>query len=480
VTLTVQEIPNAPPTAGDDQAEIITGGTVTVPIALNDGDPDGDPLTYTITSPPDPELGTAELSNGNLVFTAVRGPSGTAFVGYTIDDGDLRASATVTITVLPCVAAPPDAPDVFLQTGYQQPVFVDVNRYARNGTVVEVTPPLGANNVYTPPAGENGVVSFTYVVRNSCDVEDVGTVTVDVNQDPIGASYVAQIGRTQQFVIPVSALASDAEPLTIVALELAPEWVTLFDQSRSILVDPAGRIGRADFVAVIADPGGLQVRVPVSIELVNLAPTANPDVVRADTGQVTFQPLANDSDPDGDTIALQSVPDTLTFANGEVGSIQRLPDDSLSIHPGKGTGTATFAYSVVDQFGLVSPETTVTVIVNSPPTAPAVDVVMAAGTTVTVVVDAVDPDGDALVLTIDDDPTPLTVGVEGLTLTITAPLEAARTDFALRYTVTDPLGASATEFIQISVGDPEPTTTTTTTTTLPPPTTAPATTNPTR
>lgn len=493
VTLTVREIPNRAPTAGNDEAEVATGGTVSVPIALNDQDPDGDPLTYSITAPPDPALGSAQLAEGNLVFTAIRGQSGTAFVGYTVDDGELQASATVAITVLPCVAALPDAPDVFLQTGYQQPVFVDVNRYARNGTVVQVTPTLGANNVYTPPPGENGVVRFTYVVANSCDVEDVGTVTVDVNQDPIGASYVAQIGRTQQFVIPVSALASDAEPLTIVALEQAPEWVTLADQSRSILVDPAGRIGRADFVAVIADPGGLQVRVPVSVELVNLAPIANPDVVRADTGQATFQPLANDSDPDGDAIALQAVPDTLTFANGEVGSIQRLGDDSLAISPGKGAGTATFSYSVVDQFGLVSPETTVTVIVNSPPTAPAVDVVMAPGTTVTVVVDAVDPDRDPLVLALDNDPAPLTIAVEGLTLTITAPLAAANTDFALRYTVTDPFGASATEFIQISVADPDTTSTTTptttptttstttpTTTTVPPSTTSASTTNPTR
>ena len=44
VTLTVLEIPNRPPLAGDDQAEVVTGGTVTVPIALNDSDPDGDPL----------------------------------------------------------------------------------------------------------------------------------------------------------------------------------------------------------------------------------------------------------------------------------------------------------------------------------------------------------------------------------------------------------------------------------------------------
>jgi hypothetical protein len=55
----------------------------------------------------------------------------------------------------------------------------------------------------------------------------------------------------------------------------------------------------------------------------------------------------------------------------------------------------------------------------------------------------------------------------------------------LRYTVTDPLGASATGFIQIAVGDPEtttppPTTTTTTTTTVPPPPTPAPTTNPSR
>ena len=481
VTLTVTEIPNSPPVVGNDQAQVVTGESVTVPIALNDFDPDGDPLTYSITTPPDPALGLAQLASGSLVFAAARGVAGTATVGYTVDDGEARVNGIVTITILPCVAAPPDAPDVFLQTGYQQPVFVDVNRYAKNGSVVQVTPALGADNVYTPPAGENGVVSFTYVVRNSCDVEDVGTVTVDVNQDPIGAAYATQIGRTQQFVIPVTALASDTEPLVIVSLTQAPDWITLADAGRSIVVNPAGRIGRADFSALISDPGGLQVTVPVSVELVNLAPIANPDVVRADSGHVTFQPLANDSDPDGDPIALQSVPDTLTFANGEVGSIQRNADNSLDIRPGKGAGMATFSYSVVDQFGLVSAETTVTVIVNSPPTAPTVDIVMPAGSTVTTVVGAGDPDGDPLVLTIDDDPVPLTIVVDGLTLTIIAPIEAANTNFALRYTVTDPLGASASGFIQIAVGDPDTTTlppTTTTPPTVPP--SSPTTTNPSR
>ncbi len=91
---------------------------------------------------------------------------------------------------------------------------------------------------------------------------------------------------------------------------------------------------------------------------------------------------------------------------------------------------------------------------------------MAANSTVIVAVEATDPDGDPLVLNILDDPAPLTITVDGLMLTITAPTEAAHTNYTLRYTVTDPLGAIATEFIRIAVSEAV-----TTTTQPPPPTT---------
>jgi hypothetical protein len=467
ITLEIRPPRNRAPIAGDDQAQVASGGRISVPIALNDLDPDGDLLLYTISSGPDPAIGSARLQNGLLEFTSTPGASGTAVIVYTIDDGALSASATVSISVLPCASAPPEARDVALVTGYQQPIFIDLHAYASNGEIVQVGPPLGAaSGIYTPPPGENGNVSFTYVVRNGCNVEDVGTVTIDVNQDPIGSPYVATMGRTQQLVIPVSSLASDAEPLVISALEGGPEWVTVVDEGRAILVDPSGRAGRADVVAVISDPGGLVVRVPVTIELINQPPVAAPDSVRADTGPVTFDPLANDSDPDGDSIALQSVPATLTFPNGVVGTIQRLGDDQLRIDPNGGLGSATFMYNIVDQHGLVSADTTVTVIVNSPPSAAQLDVVMAADSSVTVAVNASDPDGDPLVLQILDDPSPLVITVNGLTLTIRAPAEAAHTNYDLRYTVTDPLGATATEFIRIAVSEAV-----TTTTTPPPPTT---------
>jgi hypothetical protein len=332
-----------------------------------------------------------------------------------------------------------------------------------------------AVGVYTPPAGENGNISFNYVVRNSCRIQDVGQVVIDVNQDPLGSPFATAIGRNDSTTIPVSALASDLEPLRIVAIEGAPAWVTIVDEQRAVFVDPAGRSGRLDLVAVVADPGGLQARVPMSIQLINLAPLAQPDAVAIADVPVTFAPLANDADPDGDAITLAAVPATLTFANGKVGTIERLADDRLRIDPVAGLGVATFTYTVVDALGLVSAPVTVTVTVNRSPIAPDVDISVPAGGSVKVAIPASDAEGGPLVLLVLDDVSPLTVGINGLMVTLTAPSDSVGTMISARYRVIDPLGASAVGMLNISVVEPPPTTTTTTTT-VPPTTTGPPTT----
>ncbi|NNE10632.1 MAG: tandem-95 repeat protein, partial [Ilumatobacter sp.] len=244
--LTVLEAPNRPPQPSDDAGTVANGGSITVPIALNDADPDGDPLTYSIVSPPDPGLGTArlELGSGGLVFDAVPGASGTATVVYRVDDGEDSADATVTIGVLPCAESDPVAPDLFFQTGYEQPVAIDLTSTARNGSVVDVGPPLSAaSGVYVPPPGENGNITFNYAVRNGCRLQAVGQVVIDVNQEPVGSTFVAAIGRNEVHVVPVSSLATDTEPLTIVALEGAPEWMAITEGGQGIHVDPGGRSG---------------------------------------------------------------------------------------------------------------------------------------------------------------------------------------------------------------------------------------------
>jgi len=290
-------------------------------------------------------------------------------------------------------------------------------------------------------------------------------VVIDVNQDPVGSAFERSIGRRETLSIPVTSLATDLEPLTIAALEQAPPWMSIAADGRSIDVVPNGAAGRADATAVILDPGGLQVRVPVTIVLVNLAPVANADSFEYAAGANTFEPLANDTDADGDALQLFAVPATVTFPKRVTGTIEIVDGTRLRIEPQGGEGVATFEYTIVDAQGLVSAPAVVTVTVNRSPVAPDVEVELPAGTELRVAVQASDPDGDLLVLELLDEAPPLDLEVDGLTVVMSAPPGAAGQVFEVDYLVRDPDGATATGRLVITVGEPPATTTTTTTTT---------------
>ncbi len=127
VVLVVQEPLNRPPDARDDGVDVVNGGSVNVPVLLNDSDPDGDPLAVTILSSADASLGSTSLNtNRSISFTAVPGASGTATITYQVSDGELTDTAALRINVRPCAESSPVANDGFLQTGYRQPIAVDL------------------------------------------------------------------------------------------------------------------------------------------------------------------------------------------------------------------------------------------------------------------------------------------------------------------------------------------------------------------
>ena len=70
VTLTITEPANRPPVAGDDNASVANGGSVTVPVLQNDSDPDGDALTVSIVGGPDASLGSANVTGGQEASTS--------------------------------------------------------------------------------------------------------------------------------------------------------------------------------------------------------------------------------------------------------------------------------------------------------------------------------------------------------------------------------------------------------------------------
>jgi uncharacterized repeat protein (TIGR01451 family) len=88
-------VTNRLPVAVNDAASSALGVAVTVPVLVNDSDPDGDALTIVgVTS----TNGTAVISGSNVVFTPTTNLTGT--VGYTITDGFGGTNgALVTISV---------------------------------------------------------------------------------------------------------------------------------------------------------------------------------------------------------------------------------------------------------------------------------------------------------------------------------------------------------------------------------------------
>ncbi len=376
IVLTVQKPLNRPPDARDDGGDVVNGGSTTVSVLLNDTDPDGDQLSVSITSAADSALGSTTLNaNKSISFTANPGASGVAVIGYEVSDGELTDTAALRINVRPCAESASVANDGFLKTGYQQPIAVDLNAFGSNGSIVDVTgPPSYVNGVYTPPAGENGNVVIRYSVVNSCRFRASGQVTIDVNQEPVGASKVIQVLRGDQAVVPVSDLATDAEALTIASLANAPAWVSN-GRDRLVITPPAGSPpGDASFSATVADPGGLTTTVNVTVTVQNRLPTAVDDTVDVSDGAArTVDLVANDTDADsGGALTISELPTTVTFPNGAVGTIEASGSDGrgIIVRPGSGEGTATFTYRIRDIDGGVSAPATVTVIAPVPPPPP--------------------------------------------------------------------------------------------------------------
>ena len=101
--------PNSPPIAQNDSAATTEGQAVDITVLGNDSDPDGDPLTVTITTPP--ANGSAIVNpNKTISYTPNGGFSGNDSLVYTIDDGNGgtdSGTVFITVTAIPGVTCAP-------------------------------------------------------------------------------------------------------------------------------------------------------------------------------------------------------------------------------------------------------------------------------------------------------------------------------------------------------------------------------------
>ncbi|HEX5121880.1 MAG TPA: Ig-like domain-containing protein [Rhodanobacteraceae bacterium] len=474
VTITVSGAPNRPPQAVPDNASTTFGQRVTINVLANDTDPDGNALT--ITGVTQPAGGSVAINGTTLVFTPAPGFSGTARFTYTIDDGHGgTSSAAVTVFVAAQPNRPPVAANDAATTPFATPVTIAVlaNDSDPDGnplSISTVTAPAhgtatisGTSIVYTPAAGYSGPDTFNYTISDgrggSATASVAVTVTPQPNRPPVAVNDTATTLVGQPVVIAVLANDSDpdGDPLTIVGVT-TPANGTVSATATNVTYTPALRFTGTDtFTYTIDDGRGGTATATVTVT-VGAAPNRPPVAVN-DTATttiatpVTINVIANDSDPDGDPLTVQSVTTptvgTAAIVNNEV---------VYTPTPTGAGGTATFDYTINDGRGGTA-TATVTVTVGPPPNRPPVAVNDAATTTsgqpvtINVIANDSDPDGDPLTVQSLTAPRLGSATIINNEVVYTPAAGVLGTD-TFTYTINDGRGGTATATVTVTITAP--------------------------
>lgn len=195
-----------------------------------------------------------------------------------------------------------------------------------------------------------------------------GPATAALPHAPVAVADTATTAEDNSVVVDV--LTNDTDPdgdvLTVNALG-APRHGTAELTGSGVTYRPVpGYVGDDVFTYTVSDATGLAASAQVTVTVTarpNRAPTAAPDSAIVESGQTVSVPvLANDSDPDGDSLSLVSV------TNGSYG-VAAVAGQDVSYSPSVGfVGADSFAYTVSDSQGATATGM-VTVTVTAPPVA---------------------------------------------------------------------------------------------------------------
>jgi VCBS repeat-containing protein len=382
VTLTVTCVNDAP-NANDDTAATDEDTAVNITVLSNDVDIDGDGLTVTAVSTPN--LGSTGTDGTTVTYTPENLVAGyTAVFTYTISDGGLTDTATVTVTVSADNDAPTAVDDLYsvLEDSSNNTLMVMTNDSDGDGddtlSLLAVGTPdqggtaviSGSDILYTPIADFTGTETFTYTIQDLGGLTDTATVTIsvdNVNDAPTAVDDSYTINEDNSSALTVLDNDSDidvGDSLSLSAVS-SPVNGTAVLSGTTILYTPAPDFFGSDtFTYTIQDLGGLMdtATVSVTIEAVNDAPTAVDDsyTVSEDSSDNAFTVLDNDSDIDvGDSLNISDV-------SSPVNGTAVLSGTTIFYTPTPDFfGTDTFTYTITD--GTATSTATVTVIVEDVP-----------------------------------------------------------------------------------------------------------------
>ncbi|ANK80017.1 MAG: hypothetical protein TEF_03865 [Rhizobiales bacterium NRL2] len=371
VAVTVEAVNDAP-LAAADTASVQEDGSVAIDVLANDSDIDGDSLAVTAAAA---LHGTVLIAaDGRLGYTPDANFSGDDTITYTVSDGVLTGEGSVAVTVEAVNDSPLAAADTasLLEDGS---VAIDVlaNDGDVDGDSLTVTAAValhGAVSVaadgtlaYTPDADFNGDDTITYTVSDG-ELTDEGSVAVTVeavNDAPLAAADTASLLEDGSVAIDVLANDSDidGDSLAVTAAAALHGTVSVAADGR-LGYTPDANFSGDDTITYTVSDGELtgEGSVAVTVEAVNDAPLAAADTASVqEDGSVAIDVLANDSDIDGDSLAVTAAAalhgTVLIAADGRLGYT---PDANFS-------GDDTITYTVSD--GVLTGEGSVAVTVEA-------------------------------------------------------------------------------------------------------------------
>lgn len=350
--------PGHPPVAVLDKAQVAAGGTPTVvEVLANDVDADGDPLAVVSAEAPAASgLVVSVVDFARLRIVARTVLTAPVAVTYRITDGLFTVAGTVIVTA-----------DTSATDADQPPIARADQASVRVGDVVDIhalandTDPEGAaltidrTLVESPESGllfvagdrlryvagpEPGTVTAVYQVIDRAQNTATARVSITVlpedaasnrppQPEPVTARLVA--GSSVDIAIPLSGIDPDGDSAFLVSVDRSPNLGTLAQlapgaSSFNYQTSPDLVSGGLDeFRYRVSDRFGAQavgvVRIVILPRGLNQPPVTIDDVVVVKPGRTVSVPvLANDTDPDGDTLTLSGRTDVpgVTFGKESI------------------------------------------------------------------------------------------------------------------------------------------------------------------
>ena len=277
----VTPIVNNVPVAVNDSGTTPVDTAISIPVLVNDSDPDSDPLV--IDSITQPANGSATfMPDGTVVYTPGLGFTGTDNFTYAISDGR-GGFATATVTIQVNNVSPTAVADSGV-TNINTPITLNIlaNDTDPNGdplTVVSSTQPPNGTVVinpdgtatYTPDPGFSGIDTFAYTVEDPDGNSDSALVSITVDDNrPSAADDVATTPFNTPITIAVLGNDTDpnGDPLDVVSISQPGNGTAVLNADDTVTYTPANGFSGVDtFTYTIDDGNGNTDNAAVTISV---------------------------------------------------------------------------------------------------------------------------------------------------------------------------------------------------------------------